>query len=85
MNQPGTVPSGGETVGVFMILNDWQSFFLTKLIPIFQSLGSVMEVIGYGNCRICRAFYFAPGAGLFLQKKYRPLLYRIKTSKSPFA
>jgi hypothetical protein len=30
-----------------VILNDWQSFFLTKLIPIFQSLGSVMEIVAY--------------------------------------
>jgi hypothetical protein len=30
-----------------VLLNDWQSFFLTKFIPIFQSLGSVMEIVAY--------------------------------------
>ena len=28
-----------------MILNNWQSFILTKLIPVFESLGSVLEII----------------------------------------
>jgi hypothetical protein len=30
-----------------VILNGWQNFFLTKLVPIFESLGSVMEIIAY--------------------------------------
>jgi len=30
-----------------MILNDWQNFFLTKLIPTLESLGSTMEIIAF--------------------------------------
>jgi len=29
-----------------VILNSWQSF-LTKLIPVFESMGSVLQIIGY--------------------------------------
>jgi hypothetical protein len=36
-----------EIVGeVFVILNSWQSF-LTKLIPVFESMGIVVQTIGY--------------------------------------
>ena len=30
-----------------MIFNDWQKFFLTKLVPTLESLGSVVEIIAF--------------------------------------
>jgi hypothetical protein len=31
---------------ILVILNNWQSF-LTKLVPVFENLGGVMEIIAY--------------------------------------
>lgn len=30
-----------------MIFNDWQSFFLTKLVPTLERLGSVVEIFAF--------------------------------------
>jgi len=30
-----------------MVLNDWQIFFLTKLVPTLESLGSVLEIFAF--------------------------------------
>ncbi len=36
-----------ETVRILMILNDWQNFFLAKIVPTLESLGSVLAIIAF--------------------------------------
>ena len=36
-----------EIVRILMIFNDWQNFFLTKLVPTLESLGSVVEIFAF--------------------------------------